>query len=367
MKKKSKKVIKYQLFNPEFDRGIFISFLILLILGVIFIADASSPIAEKQFSDKFYFLIEHIKSIAVGFVFMIAAYKCKLETLEKYAKIIFYSSLILLVLVLIPSFGSKLLGARRWISLGFINFQPSEFIKLSIVIYIARLSSSKKKIYSYLFPLFLVSVLIMMQPDFGTLFLIAIVIFSQMLISDISLLKMIILFIIGMCGSLFTILSSDYRRDRLLGYLNFSDNIDSSYHLKQILISLGSGGISGVGMGESKQKFLFLPESLSDSVFAVIAEEVGFIGIFFIIMLFLYFFIRGIKISMKSQNIFSRVLCVGIVVWITMQAFINMASQTVLIPLTGIPLPFFSYGGTSMVSILTAVGIVLNISSKNKL
>lgn len=352
-------------FFKEIDKAFIITIIILCILGAIFIADVSSPIAQQQFSDKYYFLNKHANALAIGFFSMYVFYRLNLKYLKKYASFLFFSSVFLLILVLLPSFGSKLLGARRWLVIGPINFQPSELVKLTIAIYIAKVASSQKKLFAYLFPLIIVTFLILLQPDFGTNFLIAGIVFSQIMVSEVSLIKYLFLLFMGFAVSLGAIFTSEYRRQRLMGFLNISEGIENSYHLKQILVALGSGGILGVGIGQSRQKFLFLPESISDSVFAVIVEETGFIGGSIIIFLFLYLFIKGIRISYHCDDVFYRVLSTGIVVWITMQAFINIASQTVIIPLTGIPLPFFSYGGTSIVSVLTGAGIILNIASNS--
>ncbi len=266
-------------------------------------------------------------------------------------------------MVLLQRFGMSALGARRWISIGSINFQPSEIIKLTICIYFAKVAAGKKGPLSYLIPLVLIAGLVMLQPDLGTTLVILVIGFSQIFIADVNLLYIFGSAILGIIGTVLLILLSPYRRARLTTFFEMTDDpLGKSYHIRQVLLALGSGGIFGVGFGASRQKYLFLPEASTDSIFAVIAEELGLIGGIMIIFVFIFFVMRGLKIAKAAPDKFSSVLAAGISAWIGGQAFLNIGSMVSLVPLTGIPLPFISYGGSSLVMILTACGILLNIS-----
>ena len=349
--------------NKSFDRKIFFLVIFLVVLGIIAIADVSAPQSLNNYGNKFFLLKEQSISAAIGLAVFFIVSRIKYTFWEKMAIPMFFISLILLVMVLIQSFGFSALGARRWISIGPINFQPSELIKLTICIYLAKVAAGKKGPFSYFIPLALIAGLIMLQPDLGTTLVILVIGFSQIFVSDVSLLYLAGSVVVGVISTIGLILSSPYRRARLTTFFETtSDPLGKSYHIRQVLLALGSGGIFGVGFGASRQKYLFLPEASTDSIFAIIAEELGLIGATVVIFLFVYFVIRGLKIAKSAPDKFSSVLAVGISAWIGGQAFLNIASMVSLVPLTGIPLPFISYGGSSLVMILSACGILLNIS-----
>ena len=332
-------------------------------MGLIAVADASAPQALNTFNDKFYLLKQQSISALIGVALLFIVSKINYKFWEKVATPLFFISLILLVVVLIPGVGSKLLGARRWISFGVVNFQPSELIKLGMAMYLAKVASAKKGAASFFIPLGVVLGLIMLQPDLGTALIVAGIGLSQIFISGINLLYLLGGGIIGGIITFILILLSPYRKDRLLTFLEMTgDPLGKSYHIRQVLLGLGSGGLFGVGIGQSRQKYLFLPEASTDSIFSVILEELGFFGGLVLIILFLYFIFRGLKIVKNAPDEFSRVLSLGIVAWLGGQAFLNMAAMSALLPLTGIPLPFFSYGGSSLVMVLISCGILLNIS-----
>lgn len=244
-----------------------------------------------------------------------------------------------------------------------VSIQPSEIMKLSIAVYTAKVASKKKQLLSYLIPLVLVSGLIMLQPDLGTTIVLVFIVFSQMFMAQINILHLLGVGLIGGLISLGLIVISPYRRDRLTTFFESTqDPLGKSYHIRQVLIALGSGGVFGLGLGQSRQKYLFLPEASTDSIFAVVAEEAGFVGGAFLIILFAYFIYLGINIIKHAPDEFSKILATGIVAWIGGQAFVNIASMVALVPLTGIPLPFISYGGSSLTTVLVATGMLLNIS-----
>ena len=349
--------------NNIADKKLFVLTLVLTVLGLIFVADASSPAALSNFSDRFYYVKQQAVWGFIGLGALLIVSKIRYSFWEKIATPLFIASILLLILVLIPGIGVKVMGARRWIVLGTYSFQPSEFVKLALSIYIAKVAASEKGSLSYLLPIVIIAGLIMLQPDLGTTLVIASAGMAQIFIAGVNLLHFIGAVVVGVLSSFLSVVTSSYRRDRLMTFLQQSkDPLGKSYHIRQILLGLGSGGIFGVGLGQSRQKFLFLPEAATDSIFAVIAEEIGFIGSVVLIILFLVYIFRGLKIAAAAPDIFSKVLAAGIVVWIGVQVFLNIGSMVAFVPLTGIPLPFFSHGGTALTMTLLATGILLNIS-----
>ncbi|HTK03620.1 MAG TPA: putative lipid II flippase FtsW [Alphaproteobacteria bacterium] len=350
------------------DKNLLILILTFVFIGLVAIADASAPQALSAYGDKFFFLKQQLMWAGIGLVVLFVISKIHYSLWEKVATPLFFISITLLILVLLPHFGFTALGARRWISFGPINFQPSELIKLSLCLYLAKVASKGKSALSYFIPLALIAGLIMLQPDLGTTLVVAIFALSQIFVSDINLLYFAGALGAGVLGTIGLILSSSYRKDRLLTFFEATkDPLGKSYHIRQILLALGSGGIFGVGLGASKQKYLFLPESSTDSIFAVIAEELGLIGSIVLILMFGYFIFKGLSIAIKAPDKFTKVAAVGISAWIGGQAFLNIASMIALVPLTGIPLPFVSYGGSSFIMVMTACGILLNISKYGKI
>ena len=340
-----------------------ITTVVLVALGIIVIADASAPTALANFSDKYYFAKQQLVWAVAGLVIMVGTSIINYKFWNKLGVPILGFSILLLFLVLIPSLGTSALGARRWLKLGPVSLQPSEFLKLGIAFYFAKLAEDQKEIVAYIVPLGIVIFLVMLQPDLGSTLVVASIGLSQIFISGANLMHFFGILITGVIGVIPLILFSDYRRQRLMTFLeSTSDPLGKSYHIRQILLALGSGGIFGVGIGQSRQKYLFLPEVATDSVFAIIGEEVGFLGGFIIIVLFMFFLYQGFEVARRAPDSFSRVLATGIIVWIGSQAFLNIGSNVAVVPLTGIPLPFLSYGGSSLIMILAAVGILMNIS-----
>lgn len=353
--------------KKTFDRGLFYTILILVFLGLVAVADASAPQALAQFNDKFYFFKQQVVWAGIGLTIMFIVSLINIKFWEKIATPFFFIALSFLIMVLIPGLSYSALGARRWISLPFFNFQPSELIKLALALYFARLADKSKGAASYFIPLVIILGLIMLQPDLGSALSVSVIALTQIFVSGISMFQFGLAGVIGIIATSILILISPYRRDRLMTFLGgIEDPLGKGYHVRQILLALGSGGIFGVGIGASRQKYLFLPEASTDSIFAIIAEELGLFGAGIIIGLFAYFLYRGFKIAQNATSKFASVLAIGITSWIGGQAFLNIGSMVALVPLTGIPLPFFSYGGSSLVMILLACGILLNISIHSK-
>lgn len=353
--------------NNKPDRKLFFLVLTFTALGLIAVADASAPQAVNTFSDKFYFLKQQAVWSGLGIIAFLIAARIHYAFWQKIATPLFWISVVLLLVVLLPGLGSKLLGARRWLFVGPVSFQPSELVKLTLVIYMAKLASNKKGAISYFLPIGIVGGLIMLQPDLGTTLVIAATALIQIFASGINLFIFLGALVGGGLISSLLVLTSQYRKERLLTFFEHSrDPLGSSYHIRQVLLALGSGGFLGVGLGQSRQKFLFLPEASTDSIFAVISEEVGFLGASILIFLFVYFIFLGFKIAKVAPDTFSRILAIGITSWIGGQVFLNIGSMVAVTPLTGVPLPFFSYGGSAICAVLTACGILLNISKYGK-
>lgn len=356
-------IVRKNVNSKGIDRTLFTLVIALVIFGILAIADASAPQALNFFSDELYFFKQQAIWAGIGVVALISAVLIKYTFWERIATPLFFINAFLLVIVLIPGVGISLLGARRWIVLGPLSFQPSEMIKLTLIFYLAKVAKSEKGPAAYFLPIALVAGLIMLQPDLGTTLVIAAISFVQIFVSGVNLIYFGGGLVIAGISAIVLILTSQYRRDRLNTFLQTAnDPLGSSYHIRQILLGLGSGGLLGVGLGHSRQKYLFLPEAATDSIFAVIAEELGFLGSLVLISLFGLFVLRGLMIYKNAPDKFSGVVAIGITTWVGSQFFLNIGSNVALVPLTGIPLPFVSYGGTALTTIMFATGILLNIS-----
>lgn len=360
--------------NPDY---IFIACVFLLtIFGFLALASASSDLGKMKFNDT-YFYIKHqfFYGLIFGIIGFFVASNVYYQSLKKIAIPLLILNIILLILIFTP-LGLSNKGASRWLQFGSFSFQPTEFLKLSFVIYVAAWLGNKKfsrqrdysDFFEVFFPFFavsgLIAALILAQPA-TTIFVI--IMGSALIIYFISGARLS--YILGMIFSGLLILSlivysSPYRYERITAYFDKSveSNAASRYQLNQSLTAIGSGGLLGIGFGKSTIKYKYLPESIGDSIFAVIAEEFGFLGSMFLITVFLVMFFKGFMIAKKSGDQFGRLLAIGLVSIFAIQTFIHIAAISGVLPLTGMPLPFISYGGTSLAVFLTMAGIVVNIS-----
>lgn len=337
----------------------------LSIFGVVMVGNASVVEAYRDFGDKLYYLRLQAQWLIFGLLIFFLTSFFDYRRLKIIAFPLMLFTLICLVLVLLPDIGSEALGARRWLGIGTFSFQPAELTKLAFVIYLASFFVSKKKALPFLAILGILVGLIMLEPDLGTAVIVAATGLVVYFIAGAPLLLMGLIGVIGLIGGGGLILFSPYRRERLLTFLDPArDPLGASYHIRQVLIALGSGGLFGLGLGQSRQKHEYLPAVTTDSIFAVIAEEVGFIGASLVILAFLFFIWRGFRIAKEAPNKFGHLLAVGITAWIGFQALINLGAMVALVPLTGVPLPFISYGGSSLVLTLAGAGIMVNISKQ---
>lgn len=360
------------------DKTLLSVVLVLLAFGLIMISSAGVIYAETRYGDS-YFLFKRqlLYGVTPGLLALWFFQKMDYRIWRKFAVPFFFLSVIFLILVFVPGIGSRVYGASRWLQLGPFSFQPSEMAKLAVVIYLAAWleSRGKEKIKDFFEGLIpfagivgLIGLLIMKQPDTGTFGVIALTSFVVFFMSGAKFKHLFSIASIGAMGLWILVKLEPYRFNRILAFLDpGADPQGIGYQINQALLAIGSGGLFGLGLGHSRQKFNYLPEPVGDSIFAVIGEEAGFIGAFILITLFLMLALRGIKIAKNAPDTFGKLVATGITMWILMQAFINIGANIALIPLTGIPLPFISYGGTSLVFLLSSVGILLNISKQSNL
>jgi len=340
----------------------------LTIFGIIMVGNVSVLKAYQDFGDKFHYLRLQIYWALLGIGAFFVTSLLNYNFWKKVAIPLIIFSLITLILVLIPGIGTQALGARRWLGFGFFSFQPAELAKLSFIFYLSSFFSKKKNIWPFLAILGILVGLIMLEPDLGTTVVLAATGLSIYFISGAPIFAIGLIALFSILSGVGLIITSSYRKERLLTFFDPSrDPLGASYHIRQVLIAIGSGGLFGVGLGQSRQKYEYLPEVTTDSIFAIIAEEIGFIGGVIILGLFLLLVWRGFRIAKEAPDEFGKLLAVGITSWIGFQALINLCSMVALVPLTGIPLPFISYGGSSLVLSLVAMGILVNISKQRVL
>lgn len=342
--------------------SLFFLTLILLFFGVVAVYNASIVDAHSVFGDKYYFAIQQGKWAVLGIISMLIVSRIPPIFFKQAAPYIMILSLILMVGVLIPGVGTKVLGARRWINIAGFSLQPSEFMKLSLVIYFASWLEKPRSITSFAAIVVPVLGLVMLQPDLGTAIIIASISFLLYFISGTDIAKLLTLSLGAAFAGLLLILTSSYRRARLLTFLNpDSDPLGTSYHINQILIALGSGGLAGVGLGRSRQKYQYLPEATTDSIFAIIGEETGLLGATLTLVVLVLLAITCFNVARKSQVRFNQLLAAGVACWLASQILLNISAMVALVPLTGIPLPLISYGGSSLITVLTGIGLLLSV------
>lgn len=349
----------------------------LVIFGIIILASASTSVSQIKFGSTYYYLNHQIIfALIPGILLAVLFSKIKLTLLKKWAPVFLLANLLLMTFVFLPYIGIKVGSSARWISLGMASFQPSETLKLAFILYLASWleGKSKKKIVlpktqkdlkenlpAFLIILGLISLLLVFQSDISTLVVILTTGILIYFFANTPFWHTILLGILGVIAILIFINLSPYRSERISVFLHPDDDpMGTGYQIKQSLIAIGSGGLFGLGFGMSQQKFL--PHPMSDSIFAVLAEEAGFIGSIILISLFLILLWCGFKIGKQSKNKFSYLAALGITSWILIQALVNIGAMVGVIPLTGIPLPFISHGGTALVAELIGIGVLLNIS-----
>jgi cell division protein FtsW len=347
----------------------------LIIYGLIMLSSATSAVAFSKFADSYYYFKHQLFGIFIGLAFMLLLANYNYQNLKKIAFAFLIISFLLLLLVFIPGLSAHYGKARSWINIFGFSLQPSEFVKLSFLIYLAAwLDNRSKKIKTktelstpFIIILSAICLLMLLQPDLGTLLIVVATSLIVYFVGGGSKRHIALWILIGLVGLSALVSVKSYQQQRFKCLLNPEAGAKTDcYQVNQSLIAVGSGGLFGRGLGQSRQKFSYIPEVEGDSIFSIISEETGFIFGLLLISLYLLFFYRGYRISTMSADGFAMNLAIGISSWIFIQAFINIGGMINLIPMTGVPLPLISYGGSSMMATLAGVGILLNISRQMK-
>jgi cell division protein FtsW len=356
------------------DYAILVTALALVVVGLIFVYSSSFAIALAAFDDVNYFVVRQAMAAVVGLVAMFALMRIDYRYLRYVSPLLMVGAVLSLAAVLFV--GGDSYGARRWIAVGSLPpVQPSEFAKLALIIYIsAWLATRGRDVRSFALGVVpfvglvgVVAALVLMEPDTGTAAVLVMTTVALFFIAGASLTHVITLAGIGGVMGLMLILGSGYRSDRIFAFASAEDDPSGlGFQVLQLLIALGSGGIEGLGLGVSRQKFFYIPGAHTDGVFAIIGEETGFIGAMVVIGLFAYLVYRGFRVALNARDDFGCYLAMGVTCWIAFQALINLGGITRSIPLTGIPLPFVSYGGSSLIAVMAGIGVLLSVSRFGK-
>ena len=374
---KNKKTVP-NFINNQFDFILFVIIIILLSLGIVMVLSASAPSAIAESGNSYSYVIQQLKAAILGIILMLIISKIDYRLYKKFYKAIYWISVLILLLVLIPGLGLSSNGATRWIDLKFIQFQPSELTKIGLIVFYAGyLADHKSELKSFwkgfvkplIYILPPIAILYFVQNHLSASVVIGAVTCVMMIMAGCRLLYFVIAGLIGALVMTVGIIAlqatgkGGFRIKRIMSFMDpWADATEVGWQAVQGLYAIGSGGLFGVGLGESKQKYLYIPEPHNDFIFSILAEELGFVGCVIVILLFAIFIWRGILIAIKSPDMFGSLLATGITTLIGVQVIINIGVVTSSIPNTGMPLPFFSYGGTALLILLCSCGVLLNIS-----
>lgn len=360
--------------KKKFDLILFVAVIILIFFGVVMIYSASSIWADYKFNDSFYYVKRQLVFVVIGIILMILISRIDYRLYSKFANKILLICFILLILVIIPGIGSIRNGSRSWFGIGSFGIQPSEAAKLGMIIFTSKyLSKSTKFLKSYkqgVFPilgiLFTFFALIMLQPDLGTGMILVMSIIALLFIAGVNMKFFIGGGVLGVVGIIILIIIAPYRMDRITSFVNpWKDPLGTGFQIIQSLYAIGPGGLLGTGFLNSIQKHFYLPEPQTDFIFSIISEEFGIMGVIIVVSLFSIIIYRGIKISLKCKEGFSKYLSFGMTFQLAFQTLMNLMVVIGMIPVTGVTLPFLSYGGSSLLITLVSIGILLNISRKS--
>lgn len=359
-----KKTLQSQ--KKQADMPLLLITLSLVVFGLLMVYDASVIQGLKDFNDSYYYIRQQLVWVAIGIASLFFFARFDYRRFKNYCLGLLVASVLLLLAVFIPGLGVSGGGAHRWLKLGWITIQPAEIIKLTGTIFLAAISEKKPKLLPFAVIIIGVSfITAILQKDLGSTIVFVATAFAIYFAAGGSLWHFALILPLGGLSLFLLIFTSGYRSKRILAFLDpFSDPQGFTYHISQVLIALGSGGLIGLGLGHSRQKFEYIPEVSTDSIFGIIGEELGFLGATLVIIAFAFVLIRGFKIAQNASDNFGKILALGLISWLGIQVIINLSSMTALLPLTGVPLPFISYGGSALVANLTAVGILLNISKQ---
>ncbi len=354
--------------NPQkrtFDIPLILVVSMLVIFGLVSVYDASVIQAYRDFGDSFYYIRWQLIWMVLGVLVAIFFANFDYHKLRSISFLALAGSVLLLLAVFIPGIGTSAGGAHRWLNLNFLTIQPAEVFKLSAVLWLSAIFDKGARLKPLLGLILIVGFIMgFLQKDLGSTAVFVATSLGLYIIAGGSLWRIVLSLPVAVAAFLLLVIFSEYRRKRVLAFLDpFSDPQGFSYHISQILIALGTGGLFGLGLGQSRQKY-YLPEVTTDSIFAVIGEELGFLGSMLLIALFIALVIRGFKIADKTTDQFGKILASGLTLWLGIQAIVNLGAISSLLPLTGVPLPFISYGGSALVVNLAAIGILFNISKQ---
>jgi len=358
----------------KLDKWLFIDVTILMLFGLLMIYSSSSIWAEYKFSNSFHYVIYQGLFIFMGIFLILFLSRVNPSFYYKNATKLLVIAIVLLILVLIPGIGSVRNGSRSWFGIGSFGIQPSEFSKLALIIFTSKyLEKSNKFIKDYkkgVFPILIILLfvfgLIMLEPDFGTGMILVVSIIALLFVAGVNIKFFIGLGFLGLLGIIVLIIIAPYRMDRITSFMNpWSDPLGTGFQIIQSLYSIGPGGILGMGLFNSRQKHFYLPEPQTDFIFSIISEELGILGIIIVVTLFIILLYRSFKISLKCENKFNKYLSFGLTFQMIIQAILNLSVVIGLIPVTGVTLPFLSYGGSSLLISSISIGIILSISKSN--
>ena len=361
--------------EPLFDLWILLITLILVMIGLIMVFSTSSILAQERYGDSYFFIKRQIIYATIGLGFLVTLMNIDYHSLKKPVYIILGLVFVMLILVLIPGIGVKVAGARRWINLGITRFQPAEALKVALVIWLAysldkkgtTVRSFKIGVVPHLLVTGVFILLLLLQPDFGTAAVLGLISVGLLFTAGVPWGYLLGIGAAALPALYLMVFNVPYRRERILAFLNpWKDPGDTGFQIIQSFLAFYSGKLTGLGLGDGRQKLFFLPEAHTDFIFSVIGEELGLMGVFAILILFFLFAFRGIRIAINSQDQFGRYLAAGLTLMITVQAFLNLSIVLGLLPTKGLPLPFISFGGSSLIMTLAATGILLNISSQTE-
>ena len=351
------------------DKLLLTSIIILSLFGLLMIYSSSTIWAAYKFNDPYKYLKSQAIFLVLGYIIIYIVSKISTNIYKKYSNIIFFTLTILLILVLIPGIGTVRNGSRSWFGIGGLGIQPSEFVKLGLIIFTSKYLSKNKinNIKTSVLPIltivFLIFGLIMLQPDFGTGVIIVISIIALLYVSGVNMSFFIKLGVLGLLGIVGLVIIAPYRMARITSFINpWSDPLGSGFQIIQSLYAIGPGGLLGMGLGNSVQKHFYLPEPQTDFIFSIISEELGIVGVIIVVTLFTTIIYCGFKIAINKEDNFTKYLSFGITFSIAFQTILNLMVVTGLIPVTGVTLPFLSYGGSSLLVSMIEIGILLNIS-----
>src|SRR3954452_17649870 len=348
---------------------------VLNVVGVVMVLSASSVSSLTNYGSPWYFFFRQIMWTVLGLGAFVLAVRFDYRKWRTLIRPLLIISAVLLVVVLVPGVGIYVSGSRRWLGAGMFRFQPSELAKLALLLYAADLVSRRgREVHDWrrvvrpvLLVLALFAALVMREPDLGSAMVLAIVVLAVLVAGGVKKRHLAVVFGLGITAVTFLALAEPYRRTRMLTFLDpFADASNSGYQISQSLIALGSGGFTGVGLGASRAKWNFLPNAHTDFIFAIIGEELGLVGCFLVMALFVAFGVLGTRTALRAPDRFGALLAAGATMWVVGQAAINIGAVVGLLPVTGIPLPFVSFGGSALITTMVATGILVNVARKGR-